>query len=68
VIYLVTGAGGIRLYNPEQQDDPGSWQPFTHKLIAKVHSLTVADVQGSTLTLRQLAVDGHELDQFTVTK
>lgn len=68
VIYLVTGAGGAKLYNPEQQDDPGSWQPFTEKFVSKVHSLTVADVDGPTLTVRQVAVNGEELDRFVVTK
>ena len=29
VIYVVTGAGGQHLYNPEQQDDRDSWQGFT---------------------------------------
>ncbi len=51
VIYLVTGAGGQRLYNPEQQDDPASWQEFTYKHISKVHSLTVVDVEGRTVTV-----------------
>ncbi len=44
VIYLVTGAGGAGLYNPEQQDQPSTWQSFTDKFISKVHSITVADV------------------------
>jgi len=44
VIYIVTGAGGQHLYNPEQQDDRDSWQGFTDKFISTVHSLTVADV------------------------
>jgi 3',5'-cyclic AMP phosphodiesterase CpdA len=68
VIYLVTGGGGAKLYNPEQQDDPGSWQEFTDKFSSKVHSLTVADVNGPTLTVRQLSVDGAEIDRFIVTK
>ena len=68
VIYLVTGAGGAGLYNPEQQDDPASWQPFTHKFVSKVHSLTIADVRGRRLQLRQLSADGEELDRLTVTK
>ena len=68
VIYLVTGAGGADLYNPEQQDDPESWQEFTFKYQAKVHSLTIADVEGSTLTVRQVSADGEELDRFVVTK
>ena len=68
VIYLVTGAGGNTLYNPEQQDDPASWQSFTHKFISKVHTLTIADVNGTTLTVRQVSVDGTELDRFTITQ
>lgn len=68
VIYLITGAGGQHLYNPEQQDDHDSWQGFTDKFISKVHSLTIADVDGKTLTIRQVAADGQEVDRFTVTK
>jgi hypothetical protein len=68
VIYVVTGAGGQHLYNPEQQDDPASWQEFTDKHISKVHSLTVAEVDGRTLTVRQVTADGEEVDRFVVTK
>ena len=68
VIYIVTGAGGQHLYNPEQQDDPASWQQFTHKHISKVHSLTVADVDGPTLTVRQLTALGDEVDRFVIKK
>jgi acid phosphatase type 7 len=68
VIYLVTGAGGQHLYNPEQQDNPSSWQEFTYKHVSKVHSLTVADVEGSRLTVRQLTADGDEVDRFVITK
>jgi acid phosphatase type 7 len=68
VIYVVTGAGGQHLYNPEQQDDPDSWQGFTHKFVSKVHTLSVADIDGTTLTVRQLSADGAELDRFVVTK
>ena len=68
VIYVVTGAGGQHLYNPEQQDDPASWQEFTYKHVSKVFSLTVVDVDGSTLTVRQMTPDGEEVDHFAVTK
>lgn len=68
VIYLISGAGGNRLYNPEQQDDPFSQQSFTTRFISKLHSFTVADVNGSTLTVRQIAIDGTELDRFVVTR
>ena len=53
VIYVVTGAGGASLYNPEQQEDPASWQPYTHQFLSQVNSLTVADLDGSTLTVRR---------------
>ena len=68
VIYLITGAGGQKLYNPEQNDDPDSWQKFTDKFTSNVHSLTVADVDGKTLTIRQVDIDGRELDKFVITK
>ena len=68
VIYLVTGAGGQHLYNPEQQDDPASWQEFTFKHVSKVHSLTVADTAGRSLTVRQLTADGDEVDRFVIKK
>jgi hypothetical protein len=68
VIYVVTGAGGQHLYNPEQQENQASWQPFTCKFVSKVNSLTVVDVRGRSLTVRQLAADGQELDRFTVEK
>jgi hypothetical protein len=52
IIYVITGAGGQDLYNREQSDDPDSWQKFTHKFVSTIHSLTVADVNGTTLTVR----------------
>jgi hypothetical protein len=68
IIYLVTGGGGARLYNPEQQNDPKSLQEFTHKYVADTHSLTLASVDGSKLLIRQISKDGKEVDRFEVTK
>jgi len=68
IIYIITGAGGQELYNPEQNDDPDSWEKFTNKFISNVHSLTIADVNGKTLTIRQVSADGKEIDSFKVTK
>jgi hypothetical protein len=68
VIYVITGAGGQRLYNPEQQDDPASWQEFTFKHISKDHTLTVVEIDGPKLELRQLTVEGYEVDRFVVSK
>jgi acid phosphatase type 7 len=68
IIYLITGAGGQTLYNPEQNNDPDSWQKFTDKFVSSIHSLTVADVDGKTMTIKQLDVNGKELDSFKITK
>ena len=68
VIYVITGAGGATLYNVDQQNDPGSWQPYTHKFISQINSLTVADIDGGTLTVRQISAAGQDLDRFVVKK
>jgi hypothetical protein len=68
VLYVVTGAGGQELYNPEQENDPDSWQKFTAKFISTVHTLSVVDIQGNTLTLKQIDTEGKEVDSFHLTK
>jgi 3',5'-cyclic AMP phosphodiesterase CpdA len=68
IIYIVTGAGGQELYNPEQNDDPDSWQKFTDRFISNVHSLSVIDVNGTTLIMRQVSPKGKELDIIKITK
>jgi hypothetical protein len=68
IIYLVTGGGGAGLYNPDQQDDPESWMGFTDKFISKVHSLTVAEINGRAAKFRQVSATGEEVDAFTITK
>lgn len=68
VIYIVSGAGGAELYNPEQQVDPDSWQTFTNKFISQVHSLSVVDVEGKTLRLKQVSDTGEVVDSFRIAK
>ncbi|HEX6847001.1 MAG TPA: metallophosphoesterase family protein [Chitinophagaceae bacterium] len=68
IIYIVTGAGGQGLYNPEQTKDKDSWQKFTVKFESRVHSYTVMDVNGSTLVLKQLDINGREVDRVKITK
>ena len=68
VIYIVTGAGGQSLYNPEQTKDTDSWQKFTVKFESRVHSFTILDVNGNTLVLRQLDINGKEVDRVKITK
>jgi len=68
VIYIVTGAGGQTLYNPEQTKDTDSWQKFTVRFESTVHSFTLLDVNGSVLTLRQVNINGKEIDRVKITK
>lgn len=68
VIYVVTGAGGARLYDTGQNDDPGSWKDYTARFVSNVHSLTVADVTPRALMVRQVSAEGKELDRFVVTR
>jgi hypothetical protein len=68
VIYIVTGAGGAGAYDPDQTDNTPTWQPFTTKLVADLYSFTVVDVQGRSLTLRQVSERGDELDRIVITK
>ena len=67
-IYIVSGAGGAHLYNPEQQDKPESWQPFTDKYIAKVNSMSIIDVNGKTFRMKQVDATGVEVDRFEIRK
>ncbi len=68
VIYIVTGAGGQMLYNPEQENQPDTWQKFTNKFISSVHSFTQIDIDGKKLKLKQIDVNGKEIDAITLTK
>ena len=68
VIYVVTGAGGAGLYNPEQTLDKASWQPFTQVYQAQEHSFTVVDIEGKKLRIKQLSESGKELDTFQIDK
>ena len=68
VIYIVTGAGGQGLYNPEQTKDKDSWQKFTVRFESRVHSFTLLDVNGKTLTLSQVDINGKEVDRIKITK
>jgi acid phosphatase type 7 len=68
VIYLVTGAGGAKLQEQHLPAASAGWLESTSKHIAELHSFTVCDVDGSTLTLRQISLEGDELDRLTITK
>lgn len=68
VIYIVTGAGGADLYNPEQTNDMDSWQKFTHKFYALSHSLSYIQVNGNRFTMQQINSEGQTIDRFEIVK
>jgi predicted phosphodiesterase len=68
VIYIVTGAGGNRLYNPEQEDDSRSWQEFTVRFVSKIHSLTELHIDGKRAVFLQRDRAGNVIDHFTISK
>ena len=70
LIYLITGAGGARLYDTEQdiKINPTSWQPFTKTMISREHSLTVLDVTPQSLDIQQINGQGKVIDRFRITR
>lgn len=63
VVYVVTGAGGAKLYEiqPDHED-------LFATLVDSVHSFTVVSIYGDTLELRQIGPDGKTLDTWKRTK
>ena len=68
VIYIVTGAGGADLYNPEQTNDPDSWQKFTTRFFSTAHSLSFVQVNGNNFKLQQISSEGKVVDTFEIAK
>lgn len=68
VLYIVTGAGGAGLYNPEQDQDRSTWQPFTKLFVSRTHSFSILDLDGKKLLFRQLDGKGQEIDRFEIQK
>ncbi len=68
VIYIVDGAGGAHLYDPELQEQPNAWKEFTTRYIARVNSFSDVQIDGNRFTLRQISSDGRLLDTFRITK
>lgn len=74
VIYLTTGAGGKHLYDPEMNDNPANWlhsedgnADYVSHMVSDRHSITVVDVQSTSLNVRQVDEWGSEIDHFRVT-
>lgn len=69
VLYVVSGCGGNQtLHSPVQTENPKTWQPYTVKYNASIHQFSQLDFDGRRLTVKQISLDGKELDEFTLTK
>ena len=68
VIYLVTGAGGQDLYDPEQEKAPDTWQKFTKVFHSTTHSISVVDIEGKELVMKQVDLGGRTVDAFRIRK
>jgi len=75
IIYLVTGAGGKHLYEPEFTNHPDKWTwaqdghvPYVATVVSDRHSFTVFDLDGPRLTLRQIDEGGEEVDRIAISK
>lgn len=76
IIYIVTGAGGAALYDPEFTNNPDLWKhepqenwvPFTARMISNTNSFTLIETKERTLNLKQLNAQGTMLDEITITK
>lgn len=67
VVYLVDGAGGADLYQPEYEKTPEVWKPF-QKVYSGDYSFSIVSVKGKTFSLRQIDRTGKEIDRMTITK
>ncbi len=67
VIYIVTGAGGARLYRARSGDDRVKLD-FIDKFNSAHYSLTSCEVNDRKLDIKQIADDGTVIDQFALAK
>ncbi len=76
IIYIISGAGGASLYNPELSDNPDlwkkesgeNWKPYTARLVSDRHSFTIIETEGKNLILKQYDENGNVFDEVKVTK
>ncbi len=68
IIYIVTGAGGQRLYNYEQTNLPNSWQPFTDKFFSTDNTISFIEMEKNKFQFKQINTNGETVDSFTIEK
>jgi len=75
IIYVTTGAGGKELYDPGFSTAPEKWLhaeddnvAYVARMFTDLHSFTVIEIDGGTLTLRQIDEHNVEVDRIRITK
>jgi len=75
IIHLTTGAGGKHLYDTDFTGDPSKWTReedghvrYVARMVADRHSLTVFEIEGAELTMRQIDETGQEIDRIRASK
>lgn len=77
IIHIVSGGGGASLYNAKDFDktvaqlvkeNPGNYVPLTAKYVANKHSFSFIELSAGELVLKQIGIDGIEVDRVRITK
>jgi 3',5'-cyclic AMP phosphodiesterase CpdA len=75
ILYIVTGAGGKHLYDPESNANPKNWlhaeddnADYVMRFISDRHSLSVFDMDHRSLHLTQIDEWGGVIDRCLITK
>ena len=76
IIHIVTGGGGASLYKITlektieglKKDHGQNYIPLTEKYDSSKHSFSVVDLTPTTFEMRQIGIDGTEIDRFRITK
>ena len=73
IIDITTGAGGKELYDPGFTNAPDQWLheedshvAYNARMFTDLHSFTIVEIDGHTLTLRQVDENGREVDRMTM--
>lgn len=65
VVYIVTGAGGARLYEARPREQ---WPAYVARVYTGQHSFTHIRIAEPRLELEQIALDGQVIDTWSVQK
>jgi hypothetical protein len=76
IVYIITGSGGAKYYNPEFTNQPDKWKhegennwaPFTTKLVADRSSFSYVSIDDNSFSLKQIDMEGNEIDSFKIEK